>query len=281
MDYKHELIKTNTDIGVMFSHNDSPVSNVVSNHWHNHLEIIYLLDGELEVNINKYKYLLKKDDLIVINPKDIHSTINRYGNSALLLQIPCEFLKKSYTDTEEDIRFECNPYVKEKHQSQKNIKTLLNSLFDIYNKKTLGYKLKITSIIYDLLFILVNQFSIELPKYKLKKTERYLNRLESVIDYIKKNYTQCISLEDVSKHIGLNSDYFSRFFKKYMGITFLKYLNSVRLEHFYSDLVNTDSNISDLIIKNGFVNYKLFMKTFKSTYGCTPRELRTRLTNPK
>ena len=59
-----------------------------------------------------------------------------------------------------------------------------------------------------------------------------------------------------------------------MGTTFLKYLNSVRLEHFYTDLTNTDLSISELIERNGFTNYKMFMKFFKDTYGNTPRETR-------
>lgn len=62
-----------------------------------------------------------------------------------------------------------------------------------------------------------------------------------------------------------------------MGITFLKYLNSIRLEHAYIELVNTDHNISEIIERNGFKNYKMFTKLFKDEYDCSPNEKRKQI----
>ncbi len=157
---------------------------------------------------------------------------------------------------------------------QNNIKLLLRTFSDIYRDKPLGYKLKINGLIFELLFILVNKFSTSLSELRIQKTDRYLERLESITKFVKKHYNEDISLDDISAQAGLNPEYFSRFFKKYMGTTFLKYLNSVRLHHFYTDLTNSDCSISELIEKNGFTNYKMFMKLFKDTYVYTPSEIR-------
>lgn len=277
MKFKHELVKLNEDISVMFA-NITDDTRIVPKHWHSHLEIIYILDGYLEVAINNSEYLIGKDQLIIINPRDIHSTANKNFNTSILLQIPYELLEDNIEDVQ-NIYFECNPYTKDiqKISYQNDIKALLKSFAEIYKTKSLGYKLKINSLIYDLLFILVNNFSTSLTKLHIKKTVRYLDRLELITKYVKKHYTECISLDDISAQVRLNPEYFSRFFKKYMGTTFLKYLNSIRLEHFYTDLVNTDYSVTELIEKNGFTNYKMFMKLFKDTYGCTPSEMRRRL----
>ncbi len=274
MEFKHELVKPNRDISVMFL-NMTDNARIIPKHWHNHMEIIYILDGYLEVNINNSVYLIKKNQLIVISPRDIHSTSNKHGNTSILLQIPYELLENNIDDVH-NIHFECNPYMNdsEKVSFQNDIKLLLKSFADVYENKPPCYKMKINSIIYDLLFILVNHFSISLPKLNMKKTDRYLDRLESITKYVKKHYTECISLDDISDQAGLNPKYFSRFFKKYMGTTFLKYLNSIRLEHFYTDLINTDYSITELSERNGFTNYKMFMKLFKDTYGYTPSETR-------
>lgn len=274
MEFKHELVKPNEDISVMFM-NMTDTARIVPKHWHNHMEIIYILDGYLEVDINNSNYLIEKDQLIVIGPKDIHSTTHRHSNTSLLLQIPYELLENNI-DNVQNIHFECNPYIKDKEILfyQEDIKKLLKTFSEIYKEKPLGYKLKINSLIYDLLFILVNKFSTYVPKIDMKKTVRYLDRLEEIIRYVEKHYMECISLDDISAQTGLNPEYFTRFFKKYMGTTFLKYLNSVRLEHFYTDLTNTDLSISELIERNGFTNYKMFMKFFKDTYGNTPSETR-------
>jgi len=286
MEFKHELVKPNEDISVMFA-NMTDNARIIPKHWHNHMEIIYILDGYLEVDINNSEYLIEKDQLIVISPRDIHSTAHKLSNTSILLQIPYELLEDNI-EAVQNIHFECNPYMKDIQYItyQDDIKILLKSFAEIYKNKPLGYKLKINSLIYDLLFILVNKFSTSLPKLNMQKTVRYLDRLELITKYVKKHYTECISLDDISAQAGLNPEYFSRFFKKYMGTTFLKYLNSVRLEHFYTDLINTDYSVTELIEKNGFTNYKMFMKLFKDTYGCTPSEMRKRvlesnIRNPK
>lgn len=64
------------------------------------------------------------------------------------------------------------------------------------------------------------------------------------------------------------------FFKKNMGMSFLEYINEVRLTHIYQDLIHTDTPISILTEENGFSNQKLFNRLFKELYGCTPSSVR-------
>lgn len=274
MEFKHELVKPNEDISVMFL-NVTDNARIVPKHWHNHMEIIYILDGYLEVDINNSMYLVEEDQLIVISPRDIHSTTHKDVNTSILLQIPYELLDNNIENIQ-NIHFKCNPYTKDEQAIvyQNDIKNLLKSFAEIYRSKPLGYKLKINGLIYELLFILVNNFSTSFPKLNMQKTARYLDRLELITKYVKSHYAECITLNDVSAQAGLNPEYFSRFFKKYMGTTFLKYLNSVRLDHFFTDLTNTDYSIAELIERNGFTNYKMFIKLFKDTYGCPPSEMR-------
>lgn len=274
LEFKHELVKPNDDISVMFlTMTDN--ARIITKHWHSHIEIIYILDGYIEVDINNSEYLIEEDQFIVISPRDIHSTAHKHSNTSILLQIPYELLENNIDDVQ-NIHFECNPYMKTSQYTtyQNDIKILLKSFAIIYKDKPLGYKFKINSLIQELLFILVNKFSTSVPNLNIQKTARYLDRLELITKYVKMHYMEYITLDDASDQAGLNPEYFSRFFKKYMGTTFLKYLNSVRLEHFYTDLTNTDYSITELIEKNGFTNYKIFMKLFKNTYGCTPSETR-------
>ena len=42
MEFKHELVKPNEDISVMFM-NMTDTARIVPKHWHNHMEIIYIL----------------------------------------------------------------------------------------------------------------------------------------------------------------------------------------------------------------------------------------------
>ncbi len=95
-----------------------------------------------------------------------------------------------------------------------------------------------------------------------------------MISYVETNFRDPISLLDISGHLGLTKEYFCRFFKKNMGISFLRYLNDVRLSHIYQDIQNTDAPIAEIMERNGFTNQKLFNQSFKKQYGQTPSAVR-------
>lgn len=59
-----------------------------------------------------------------------------------------------------------------------------------------------------------------------------------------------------------------------MGMSFLQYVNEVRISHIYQDLIRTDIPVGELADQNGFSNQKLFNRTFKEIYGCTPSSVR-------
>lgn len=101
-----------------------------------------------------------------------------------------------------------------------------------------------------------------------------IDRIRKVMSYVEEHYKENISLQDVSDLLGIGKEYFCRFFKKNMGISFLQYLNEVRLSHIYQGLMDTELPIAELMEENGFSNQKLFNRSFKALYGCTPSSVR-------
>lgn len=61
-------------------------------HWHNDLEIIYLLEGRLKVRFGDGgERQIGADELLVINSGTIHA-VTAYPNQAIVLQVPYEML---------------------------------------------------------------------------------------------------------------------------------------------------------------------------------------------
>ena len=54
-------------------------------HWHESVEIISVLDGELSVTADQHQYQLRAGNCIILNPFVLHSTVSVNGNTALLL----------------------------------------------------------------------------------------------------------------------------------------------------------------------------------------------------
>lgn len=268
LQYTHENVQTRDDIQARF-HIYEDSNDFITSHWHNSMEIVYIYAGSMEVVVNTKTTILNEGDFIIINSADIHSTMCSDKCKIMLLQISYSFLHKSIPDYEH-IRFEQTKNSEVEGEVQK----LLLSMGESFHANEAGFSLHFSALLYELLYVLFKEYRYEIPNSVKIKTDKNTNRLKSVIEYVKCNYASPISLEEVAGVAAFNPEYFCRFFKKYTGLTFLDYLAGVRLTHIYQDLISTDLTISDILDKNGFTNYKLFMKKFKETYGDTPLAVR-------
>lgn len=275
--YSHEQIHYQTETGMKYVIYDTD-GFFNSKHWHNGLEIVYLLSGEITLNISGRVCVLRPGGFVVVNSKTIHSVVCREKSRHLLLQIPFDILKRNIPDFDL-ITFNCVcPSPENCNDKLQLVKDDLEKLRQLYEApRSDGFLLIFNSIVYDLLYKLVTNFKSAADPTLKKKTDRNIQRLGVVIQYANQHYAENITLNDAAKTIALNREYFARFFRKYMGMTFMEYVFAVRLEHIYHDILTTDYTIGSIADKNGFChNYKLFVKKFKEQYGCSPGEARKR-----
>ena len=95
--------------------------------------------------------------------------------------------------------------------------------------------------------------------------------IQKAIDYIKKNYMNPISLQDVAKSVYLSEFYFSKFFKRKTNKNFTDYLVEVRMEKALELLKSGNYKVNEISKLVGYEsNY--FVKIFKNYTGYTPRE---------
>lgn len=276
--YSHEQIQYQPETGMLFEIYDTD-GFFYSKHWHNGLEIIYLIAGGMTLNISESNYMLKPGGFIVVNSKTIHSVICREKGRHLLLQIPYEILEKSISNID-IIKFNCYsaPAASDGNGNNAGVRETLEKLKSLFEApRDDGYILMFNSLVYELLYKLVKGFKSSADPALKKKTDRNIQRLGVVLQYARQHYAENITLQDAAEAVALNREYFARFFRKYMGMTFMEYVFAIRLEHVYYDIANTDYTIGSIADKHGFChNYKLFVKKFKEQYGCSPGEVRKR-----
>ncbi|MCC3868899.1 GH39 family glycosyl hydrolase [Terrisporobacter mayombei] len=276
MSYIYEVIKFNDALPVkIFIHQ---INNVQS-HWHESIEILFVTKGSVELVLSGKLFNLKEDDLIIINSKEIHSVKSNEENTAIALQIDLNKLDFLYEGIDK-INFDCKSFEYKKEDDRFNlIRSILAQIIYFYMKENNGYKLKINSLLNELIYIIVNRFKSNVEDVYDKKSYKHLERLDRVITYLKENYNKEITLSNIAKMEYLSPQYFSKFFEKHMGVNFLTYLNSLRLDHAVKDLISTDYNIIDIASNNGFANVKSFTHLFKISYNDTPSNYRKKLYN--
>lgn len=92
--------------------------------------------------------------------------------------------------------------------------------------------------------------------------------------FIEKNYSRSITLEDVSAATGFSVSYFSALFKKEMGEGFAKYLTRVRVDRAKELLQQTDLPITEICHRVGYNDLKHFAQTFKKATSLNPGQYR-------
>lgn len=94
--------------------------------------------------------------------------------------------------------------------------------------------------------------------------------LQKILKYIQENYQRDFSLEEISQYSGFSSQYFSRYFKEQMGITFTDYVSQLRIQKAKKFLAEPDSLVSSVAYAVGFENVNSFIRMFKRYEGVSP-----------
>lgn len=97
---------------------------------------------------------------------------------------------------------------------------------------------------------------------------------KAILQYVNKNFTSDISLQNISKKFTINPSYASQLFKKELNMTFTEYLTKMRISYACKLLDRMDMSIDAVAEKSGYNDYFYFIKSFKKVVGVTPRQYR-------
>lgn len=99
-----------------------------------------------------------------------------------------------------------------------------------------------------------------------------ISSVKNVLTFISDNYSNNISLDDLSRIAGMNPKYFCRYFRSLTGRTPIDYLNYYRIECASEMLSTKDITIREVAISCGFNDESYFIKTFNKYKGITPKQ---------
>jgi two-component system response regulator YesN len=104
--------------------------------------------------------------------------------------------------------------------------------------------------------------------------KRYSELVNGVMDYIKCNFSEEISLTTAASQLHVNKNYLCDHFKQQTGINFSDYLTTVRLEKAKEILKTCHLSVSGAGEQVGYPNPSYFVQLFKKHLGMTPLEYR-------
>jgi beta-xylosidase/AraC-like DNA-binding protein len=241
------------------------------------MEIVFVLDGELEVKRGRDIRKLKQADITLINPPSsgyervfaqptwIRPTRDCYF---LLLRLSSSFLSTVFQGVIPV--FDCDS-----GSRSGNYAGLRSVLAEIASADTAGPEkgLMFYSRLYRLLDELKLHFTAEKEEAD-KETQEEGKRRQMIYSYIKKNFRGSISLDDIADSFSLTPQYFSKYFKKTFGVNFHAYIKKIRLESALKELSATNKSVTTIAADNGFPNPSALIQGMKETVRQTPTSYR-------
>jgi len=103
---------------------------------------------------------------------------------------------------------------------------------------------------------------------------RHRDVILRAMSYIRRHFSEKVSLEDVAYEVSLSPTYFSRLFKEEAGQSFKVYLNDLRVGEAKNLLRETDLPLIEIASRVGFEDQSYFSRVFRNVVGISPGRYR-------
>ena len=245
-------------------------------HWHNAIEILYVLKGSIHVNIDTDSFEVLEREMEIINMDEAHRIYSDEDNKVLIFNIDPYFFEKYYKDIN-NIFFYTNSTDDGAQEGEEYdlLRNFLAKLLCENVQKLDDYDKEVEDILINLLYHLINNFHyLTYEKEELKEKTEQLARYHRISKYIFNNYDSNITLQEIAKKEFLSPHYLSHEIKYATGYSFTDLVNLTRVEESVKLLLDSDLSISEISDEVGFSHVRYLNKNFKIYYGCTPLQYR-------
>ncbi|MDD2970697.1 MAG: AraC family transcriptional regulator [Lachnospiraceae bacterium] len=242
-------------------------------HWHREIELIYVRSGTVTVHVTDSVIHAQEGDLIICDSGDIHYSDQRSEGSCLdFVLFDTAIINSHY-----HYSFFSNPHItkenlKDWHLTESWFR-LLDLLDDELSRREHYYQDVVTASICQFWYLLLRRLPANTTKTIMQgRRVSVLADLQGLLSFLEEHFNESITLEDAAEIMNFSPSHFSKIFKQFTGVNFIKYLNIIRISKAVALLVTTDSTITDISFQCGFNNVRSFNRMFKEITNYTPSE---------
>ena len=247
--------------------------------WHEELELMLILKGDVELSCGGECYSLKEDDLIVIDSNVGHASLAKSeGSIAMVIHLDPAYLREYYSPVEDYRFFGCTDENSRDSRRAKEIRRMMAVLITRMDTSNPLEKLRFEQSLSSLLLLLFGLFPPRrIDRSEAVKTRKQKDLMERIVNFVEENYRERITLKTLGALCGYNATYLSTWFKTNIGLNFYDYLMRIRLREATLELCSTDKTILEVAGDNGFGDVKSFNLCFRKTFGKSPGEYRRQI----
>jgi YesN/AraC family two-component response regulator len=248
-------------------------------HYHPEYEINFIQNGKgVKRVVGDHIEEIDDVELVLVGPNLYHGWELHKCKNKKIHEITIQFHNDLFTDSllsrriMASIKDMFNRSIHGILFSRKTANELAERIIKLSRLDGMDYFLEVISILQDMANSrnqrILSTYTVDYDKFEDD------DKMKVVYEYVQKNFSEKITLDDVSKVALMSPVSFNRFIKKRTGKTFVNYLNDIRVGYAARWLVEKDSSISEIAFKTGFNNIANFNRIFKSLKKTTPSQYR-------
>ena len=251
-------------------------------HWHEDIEMICVLSGGMNYEINGKTVRLPEHSVLFVNARQLH-----YG--FLPDERDCDFIcvlfhpsllrvsEKLYQTMAEPIissdGIEYLLFEEDGSEGYKVISGCMRELASLRENATSGYEWEIIGTLNRLWSAVFRRCEVfSAATGNVQHADRQIQR--EMVSYIFSHFDEPLTLDEIAASGNVSRSKCCRIFKKYLGDSPIDFANSYRLEKSCQQLRDTDLSITEIAMNCGFSHSSYFTKLFARKFGCTPGQYR-------
>ncbi|MEW9670915.1 AraC family transcriptional regulator [Ammoniphilus sp. 3BR4] len=240
-------------------------------HKHDDLsEIIFICEGEGTFIINNKTYTAEQGDILIYNKGVIHEEYSNPSNPLKtyfcgVSNLSIEGMKELHI-----IPSEIEPVIRKNKYSQK-IESYMSDIFEESSLRAPGYEIICHNILTSLITTIIRIIKLDHMNNVAADSYSLAHRVKEFID---KNFTKNINLNDIAEKLHVNPYYLSHVFKKEMNYSPINYLINRRIGEAKRLLVSTDMKVWEIAKIVGYENANYFTLLFKKMTGESPKKFK-------
>ncbi len=245
-------------------------------HCHRDFEIIHVLSGLLQLNLESEHIEMLPGDFALILPETLHGAIPEDCVYELLDFDPC-ILESGASECSRQIsrltgKYTVLPVVyTEKDEQYRDVLSQMNAVFDTCHRSIKGNELIILGQLL-ILFSGLRKFYTDSEKKQLERL-RDNKTLRPVFDFIAENYQKPLTLKDLAESIDVTPHYLCELFSTIINTSPVDFLNYYRIDR-AAEMVLQGLSVAEISDRCGFKDSSYFTKVFKKFKKKTPTEYR-------
>lgn len=253
-------------------------------HYHEEVEFILILKGELTAFCKEERLLLRKGDVALFGSSEPHTTLHTKSGS--LSHIVLQIDLRKYWDPStlgsmhhfsEVIRplSSLNYIYQENKEARTQTAALIREIYREMNEGRIGYELAVSSKIKNVLLLLLRNDTRSKLHYANDKLQE---RLQPAIDYVEQHLGDRLSVSEVSSLVNMSYTHFIKTFRKGVGMSFTDFVGYRRIKKAEQRLLTgEEESIAEVAESVGFSNLGHFYETFRRWNDCSPKQFKDRL----